>query len=194
MSTQLSSRESVPQLLFRPRFPAPARNLCDLIAVDCQVDALRGALARDEILLHEKDALIRGQETLHREPDHRLLNGLQMVVNPLSLQSRAAPIPGMAARPSIAANRVATIALVWPEKVGLVAALVIAVLSAIVCATVLLAADTVSFSRLNHVLAVWSGMAELTVALPTWLLMRGIDFAANGPARRRAVRKSHFEY
>lgn len=83
--------------------------------------------------------------------------------------------------------------LVWADKVGLAAVIVIAMLSALVCATVLLAADTVSFSRLNHVLAVWSGVAELTVALPIWLLMRGIDFAANGPARRRAGRKSYTE-
>ena len=83
--------------------------------------------------------------------------------------------------------------LVWADKVGLAAVIVIAVLSALACATVLLAADTLSFGRLNHVLAVWSGMAELAVALPIWLLMRGIDFAANGPARRRAARKSHTE-
>ena len=81
--------------------------------------------------------------------------------------------------------------LVWPEKVGLVTALVIAVLSALACATVLFAAGTVSFSKLNYALAMWSCVAELTVALPIWLLMRAIDFAANGPARRRADRKSH---
>jgi hypothetical protein len=80
--------------------------------------------------------------------------------------------------------------LVWPEKVGLVTALAVAVLSALFCVTVLYAADTVSFGKLNHALAVWSGVAELTVALPIWLLMRGVDFAANGPARRRANRKS----
>jgi hypothetical protein len=74
--------------------------------------------------------------------------------------------------------------LVWADKVGLVTAFVIAVLSALVCAAVLVAADTVTFSRLNHALAVWSGVAELTIALPIWLLMRGIDFATDGPARR----------
>ena len=73
----------------------------------------------------------------------------------------------------------------WPEKVGLVTALVVFVLSAFVCAAVLFAAETVSFGKLNHALAMWSGMAELTIALPIWLLMRGIDFAANGPGRRR---------
>ena len=81
--------------------------------------------------------------------------------------------------------------LVWADKVGLAAVIVIAGLSALACATVLLAAGTLSFGRLNHVLAVWSGVAELAVGLPIWLLMRGIDFAANGPAHRRAARKSH---
>ena len=80
--------------------------------------------------------------------------------------------------------------LAWPEKVGLATALVVAVLSALACATVLFAADTVSFSKLNYALAMWSCVAELTVALPIWLLMRAIDFAANGPARRRADGKS----
>ncbi|MES2293847.1 MAG: hypothetical protein V4527_11165 [Pseudomonadota bacterium] len=80
--------------------------------------------------------------------------------------------------------------LAWPEKAGLVTALVIAVLSALACATVLFAAGTLSFSKLNYALAMWSGAAELTIAVPIWLLMRAIDFAANGPARRRADRKS----
>src|ERR1035437_3651764 len=99
MSTQQSSRDWVPHLLFqRPRLPAPARPVCDPSGADCQINALREALAREEILLREKDALILEQETLRRESDHRLLNGLQMVVSLLSLQSRAAPTPGMAAQ------------------------------------------------------------------------------------------------
>ena len=110
MGTQQSSRDWVPHLLFRrPRLPAPARNLCDPEGMDCQLDALRDALAREEILLREKDALILEQQTLRRESDHRLLNGLQMVVSLLSLQSRAAPTAETAAQLSIAANRVATI-------------------------------------------------------------------------------------
>jgi hypothetical protein len=76
--------------------------------------------------------------------------------------------------------------LIWADRVGLVSVVVVAVLSAIVCVAVLLAANTVTFGRLNHALAVWSGVAELAIALPTWLLMRGIDFAIDGPAHRRA--------
>jgi two-component sensor histidine kinase len=109
MSTQQSSRDLVPHLLFRPRLPAPAHPVCDPNGGYCQINALREALAREEILLREKDALILEQETLRRESDHRLLNGLQMVVSLLALQSRTAPTPGIAAQLSIAANRVATI-------------------------------------------------------------------------------------
>jgi two-component system, sensor histidine kinase PdtaS len=109
MSTQQTSREPVPQLLFRPQLSAPMRALCDPIAADCQIGALRDALAREEILLREKDRLILEQQTLRRESDHRLLNGLQMVVSLLSLQSRAAPTEATAAQLSIAAHRVAAI-------------------------------------------------------------------------------------
>ncbi|MGZ5922576.1 MAG: sensor histidine kinase [Rhizomicrobium sp.] len=109
MNTQESSRESDPHRLFPPRLPAPVPHLCDPIAANCQISALREALAREEILLREKDALILEQQTLRRESDHRLLNGLQMVVSLLSLQSRTALTQEMAAQLSIAANRVATI-------------------------------------------------------------------------------------
>ena len=50
---------------------------------------LRQALARDEALLSKKDDLIQRQAVLSQEFDHRLLNGLQMIVSLLSLQSRA---------------------------------------------------------------------------------------------------------
>jgi hypothetical protein len=49
---------------------------------------LRGALAREEALLRQKDELLNQREILSREADHRLMNGLQMVVSLLSLQSR----------------------------------------------------------------------------------------------------------
>jgi two-component sensor histidine kinase len=73
---------------------------------------LREALAREEVLLRQKDELIEQQQVLSRESDHRLLNGLQMIVSLLSLQSRAAPNAEVAGQLAIAANRVATIARV----------------------------------------------------------------------------------
>ena len=109
MSTQQLTQESVPHYPFQARLPAPIHIICDPVAADCQLGALRDALAREEILLREKEALILEQQTLRRESDHRLLNGLQMVVSLLSLQSRAAPTEATAAQLSIAARRVAAI-------------------------------------------------------------------------------------
>lgn len=70
---------------------------------------LRRALAREEILLSQKDELIRRQEVLSQEANHRLLNGMQMIVSLLSLQSRASTNAEAAAQLAAAADRVATI-------------------------------------------------------------------------------------
>ena len=70
---------------------------------------LRDALAREEALLRQKDELIQQKELMSRESDHRLLNGLQMIVSLLSLQSRAASNAEAASQLAAAANRVAMI-------------------------------------------------------------------------------------
>jgi two-component system, sensor histidine kinase PdtaS len=70
---------------------------------------LRAALAREEVLLGQKDELLRQQDVLSKESDHRLLNGLQMISSLLSLQSRESPNADIASQLAIAANRVATI-------------------------------------------------------------------------------------
>jgi len=70
---------------------------------------LREALARDEILLHQKDELIQNQALLSKESDHRLLNDLQVIVSLLSLQSRASTNAEVASQLAAAADRIATI-------------------------------------------------------------------------------------
>ena len=70
---------------------------------------LREALAREEALLSEKDELIRQQQILSQESDHRLLNGLQMIVSLLSLQGWASDNPEVASQLSAAADRITTI-------------------------------------------------------------------------------------
>jgi two-component sensor histidine kinase len=70
---------------------------------------LRDALAREQVLLDQKDELIRHKDLMSRESDHRLMNGLQMVSSLLSLQSRQAQTAKAAEQLKIAANRVATI-------------------------------------------------------------------------------------
>ena len=70
---------------------------------------LRRYAAREAALLRQKDQLIRQQEILSRESEHRLLSGLQLVTSLLSIQSRAAKNPEAAAQLKIAADRVAAI-------------------------------------------------------------------------------------
>ena len=70
---------------------------------------LRQALAREEALLCQKDELIQQQAVLSQESDHRLLNGMQMIVSLLSLQSRASTNAEVASQLAAAADRIATI-------------------------------------------------------------------------------------
>jgi len=70
---------------------------------------LREALAREQVLVDQKDELIRHKELMSRESDHRLMNGLQMVSSLLSLQSREAKNAKAAEQLKLAANRIATI-------------------------------------------------------------------------------------
>jgi two-component system, sensor histidine kinase PdtaS len=96
--------------------PSAAKITCEQNRETSTVKVLEAALAREhalllekDALLLEKDALLAEQEFLRSESDHRLLNGLQMVVSLLSLQSRNAVAPEVAMQLSVAANRVATI-------------------------------------------------------------------------------------
>ncbi len=87
----------------------PAQGVCEQHPEGCPADTLRAALARESSLLQQKEILLKEQEILRAESDHRLLNGLQMVVSLLSLQSRTATTPEVAMQLSVAASRVATI-------------------------------------------------------------------------------------
>ena len=98
-----------------PTFSAPARRTLE----DCERELiqyrsveirLRDALAKSEALVHQKDDLIRRQELLKKESDHRLLNDLQMTISLLSLQSRGATNAEAATQLATAANRVSMIA------------------------------------------------------------------------------------
>ena len=76
---------------------------------DAVAAELRAALAREQTLLNEKDELSQRQVMLAQEFEHRLVNGLQMVVSLLSLQSRTAPTPEAAAQLTIAGRRVSAL-------------------------------------------------------------------------------------
>ena len=70
---------------------------------------LRQTLAREEALLSQKEELLQQQAVFSQESDHRLLNGLQMIISLLSLQSRASENAEVASQLAAAADRIATI-------------------------------------------------------------------------------------
>ena len=70
---------------------------------------LQAALAREQVLLQEKHELSQRQVMLAQEFEHRLINGLQLIVSLLSLQSRTATTPEAADQLTIAARRVASL-------------------------------------------------------------------------------------
>ena len=113
-----------------PIFEYPRRTVAsyerELTKQRCTELRLREELAREEALLRQKDELIQQLEVLSKESDHRLLNGLQMIVSLLSLQSRASADAEAASQLTVAASRVATIGrihqrlvlaqnLIWPN-------------------------------------------------------------------------------
>jgi hypothetical protein len=85
----LSRADSPPNTIFEsPERRTAANHERELTKHRYTEIRLRKALSREEALLRQKDKLIQQQEVLRKESDHRLLNGLQMIVSLLSLQSR----------------------------------------------------------------------------------------------------------
>jgi two-component sensor histidine kinase len=76
---------------------------------DALAAELEAALAREQVLLQEKQELSQRQVMLAQEFEHRLINGLQLIVSLLSLQSRTATTPEAADQLTIAARRVAAL-------------------------------------------------------------------------------------
>jgi two-component sensor histidine kinase len=68
---------------------------------------LKVARSHERDLLREKADLLQRHDLLAQEFEHRLINGLQMIVSLLSMQSRAAPTTEAAAQLTTAATRVA---------------------------------------------------------------------------------------
>ena len=76
---------------------------------DALTAELQAALAREQVCLQEKHELAQRQVMLAQEFEHRLINGLQLIVSLLSLQSRTATTPEAAGQLTIAARRVAAL-------------------------------------------------------------------------------------
>jgi two-component sensor histidine kinase len=93
----------------RLRFPALRTGVIDTYEqtlIRSLTAELLAARKREADLLGEKRALSQRQIVLAQEFEHRLLNGLQLIVALLSLQSRKAKTPEAAAQLMIAAQRV----------------------------------------------------------------------------------------
>jgi two-component system, sensor histidine kinase PdtaS len=101
MSISVSAKESV---FWFPRARAIRREQTQYDALSAELLAAR---AREEALLREKSDLLRRQDMLAQEFEHRLVNSLQIIASVLSLQSRTAS-PDAAAQLKVAANRVAS--------------------------------------------------------------------------------------
>jgi len=80
---------------------------CGLATEKCPVVALKETLAREAVLLREKDHLIRQMELLSQESEHRLLNSLQIVSGVLAMQGRCTTCAEAAAQLAAASARVA---------------------------------------------------------------------------------------
>jgi two-component sensor histidine kinase len=104
MSKEAAETEA---LIFFPR--AFARDRADLKQHDTRPAELQAALAREQVLLQEKQDLSRRQILMAEEFEHRLLNGLQLIVSLLSLQSRTAPTREAADQLTTAARRVSAL-------------------------------------------------------------------------------------
>jgi two-component system, sensor histidine kinase PdtaS len=105
-----STADLRPNVIFDIRVPRTVKNYERELAGHLRTEGgLREALAWEEALLRQKDKFIQQQVLLSRESDHRLLNGLQMIVSLLSRQSRMSDNPEVISQLAAAADRVATI-------------------------------------------------------------------------------------
>ena len=77
--------------------------------IDALAAELQAALEREQALLIDKREQSQRQAMLAQEFEHRLINGLQLIVSLLSLQSRTATTSEVAAQLSIASRRVSAL-------------------------------------------------------------------------------------
>ena len=104
MSDSVLARDAAPVFPWRHAVRLDARKE---VLQEALIAELRSARTREEAWLREKSDLLRRQDMLAEEFEHRLVNSLQIIVSLLSLQSRTAG-PEAAAQLTVAAKRVAS--------------------------------------------------------------------------------------
>jgi two-component system, sensor histidine kinase PdtaS len=105
MSDSISTGE---QLFHLPRWRVLDRSPREQRQRSALANELHAALAREEVLLRDKQELLQRQDMMAQEFEHRLVNSLQLIVSLLSLQSRGAN-PEAAVQLAAAARRVAAL-------------------------------------------------------------------------------------
>jgi two-component system, sensor histidine kinase PdtaS len=105
MSDSISARGDLFQF---PQWGAVAPSAREQRQREALTGELHAALAREEVWLREKHELLRRQDMLAQEFEHRLINSLQLITSLLSLQSRGAE-PEAAFQLAAAARRVAAL-------------------------------------------------------------------------------------
>jgi two-component sensor histidine kinase len=109
MSDSISAQETILQFPWGRAALEP--DLREQTRHDALTAELQVARAREKAWLREKSDLLRRQDILAQEFEHRFLNSLQIIGSLLSLQSRTAS-PEAAAQLIVAARRVASFASV----------------------------------------------------------------------------------
>src|ERR1700730_15951283 len=104
MSDSISTQQSVFQF---PWGSTVGRDTRQQNQHDALTAELQAARARETAWLREKSELLQRQDRLTKEFEHRLVNGLQIIVSLLSLQSRSVS-PEAAAQLIVASRRVAS--------------------------------------------------------------------------------------
>ena len=75
--------------------------------------------------------------------------------------------------------------LIWADWAGGWVAFMIAASALMLSIILFIAAGGIFDARLYGSVANWTLAIELAIALPFWLVLRGIDLATGGPAHRR---------
>ncbi len=104
MTTRASQPEFPIALPHGLAFDRSSRKSYDVVVAE-----LQAALAREQMYLHDRTKQTERQALLTQEFEHRLVNGLQLIVSLLSMQSRIATTPEAAEQLKIAARRVSAL-------------------------------------------------------------------------------------
>ena len=77
--------------------------------------------------------------------------------------------------------------LIWADWIGLVLGFLIAVSAVMMSIILSIAAGGIADHRLYGEVANWTLAVEAVFVFPFWLILRGFDYLAGGPRRRRSA-------